>query len=127
MAPSATFCHKPVALAVGLAANSRKAAGLTPRTATSPPLTLSLAASSASAAVTPGSRLIAARALPGSILAATTNRSAGCRARSRPTRGPAARPARPVRFATGTAAPPVVPAAGPVRPGPAGRGCLAAG
>src|SRR5260370_38411177 len=100
MAPSATFCHSLVALAVGLAANARNAAGLTPRTAMSLPLTFSLAASSDSAALTPASRLIAASEAAGSVLGDTTNRSAGRRARSRPIRGPALRLARPYRCAT---------------------------
>jgi hypothetical protein len=54
MAPLATLLHKVVSIAVGLAANRRKADGSTPSTAASDPLTRTRAASTGSAARTPG-------------------------------------------------------------------------
>ena len=55
MAPLATLCHSAVSIAVGLAAKRRKADGSTPSTAASDPFTRTRAASTGSAARTPGS------------------------------------------------------------------------
>ena len=54
MAPLATLPHKAVFIAVGLAANRRKADGSTPSTAASDPFTRTRAASTGSAARTLG-------------------------------------------------------------------------
>src|ERR1700739_2363532 len=76
MPPSATFCHSTVDLAVGFAANSRKVDGFTPSVATYPPLTLIRAASSRFAAATPDSLRPPEIVAAGSVVGATTSRSA---------------------------------------------------
>ena len=58
--PAATFCHRPVDSAVGLAANARNADGSTPSIAVSLPSIWIRAASSGWTAITPGSRRTAA-------------------------------------------------------------------
>src|SRR5215472_4475302 len=87
MPPPATFCHRTVDLAVGLAAYSRKVDGFTPSVATYPPLTRTRAASSRFAASTPGSLRMAAIVPVGSVVGATTSRSADRSLRSGRTGG----------------------------------------
>src|SRR5262249_12227858 len=77
MAPLATLLHSAVFIAVGLAANRRKADGSTPSTAASDPFTRTRAASTGSAARTPGTFRTLAAAPAGSGWVDTTSTSAG--------------------------------------------------
>ena len=85
--PLATFCHSRCDLAVGRAANARNADGSTPSIAVSLPFTRILAASTRSAATTPGSFRTAAAMLLRSVVGATTSRSAWSSRRSGATAG----------------------------------------
>src|SRR5690242_21681484 len=77
MAPLATLLHRAVFIAVGLAANRRKADGSTPSTAASDPFTRTRAASTGSAARTPGTPRTLATVPAGSGSLDTTSTSAG--------------------------------------------------
>ncbi len=82
MFPRSTLAHRPVDFAVGEAANERNAAGSTPSIWMNRPLTLIVAASSVVAAATPGRRAMALVVADGSVVGATTSRSASCSAPS---------------------------------------------
>src|SRR5215470_2851894 len=82
MAPVATLLHRAVFIAVGLAANRRKADGSTPSTAASDPFTRTRAASTGSAARTPGTFRTLAAVPAGSGWLDTTSTSAGSSLRS---------------------------------------------
>src|SRR6266576_1829521 len=77
MAPLATLLHRAVSIAVGLAAKRRKAHGSTPSTAASDPFTRTRAASTGSAARTPGRPRTLATVPAGSGSSDTTSTSAG--------------------------------------------------
>src|SRR5205809_7270898 len=77
MAPFATLLHRAVSIAVGLAAKRRKADGSTPSTAASDPFTRTRAASTGSAARTPGTPRTLAAVPAGSGWLDTTSTSAG--------------------------------------------------
>src|SRR5262245_24597480 len=77
MAPLATLLHSAVFIAVGLAAKRRKADGSTPSTAASDPFTRTRAASTGSAARTPGTPRTLATVPAGSGWLDTTSTAAG--------------------------------------------------
>src|SRR4029077_1947048 len=77
MAPLATLPHRAVFIAVGLAANRREADGSTPSTAASDPFTRTRAASTGSAARTPGTPRTVAAVPAGRGSLDTTSTSAG--------------------------------------------------
>src|SRR5215831_13383333 len=95
MAPLATLLHRAVFIAVGLAANRRKADGSTPSTAASDPFTRTRAASTGSAARTPGTPRTLAAVPAGSGWLETTSTSAGSSLRTGAAEGelPPAEPA----------------------------------
>src|SRR5579859_3038629 len=102
MPPSATPCHRRSEAAVGLAAYSRNVEGLTPSTAVYAPLIWTLAASTGSVPVTPGSRDTAARICVDRENGATTSRSGWRNSPSGATDGGAGVPA-PAAGAVGVA------------------------
>src|SRR5215472_16943548 len=77
MAPLVTLLHRAVFIAVGLAANRRKADGSTPSKAARDPFTRTRAASTGSAARTPGTPRTLAAVPAGSGWLDTTSTSAG--------------------------------------------------